>query len=115
MVGYIFCAENTVTKKKYIGKNYSVLFNKKYIGKDSSVLSDAEKYGTDKFIVNMIMACETVKECDFHYDRIIKELNADTDISYYNCKAESETEPEPVAEVVEEKPKKSRKKKVAEE
>ena len=102
MVGYIFCAENTVTKKKYIGK-------------DSSVLSDAEKYGTDKFIVNMIMACETVKECDFHYDRIIKELNADTDISYYNCKAESETEPEPVAEVVEEKPKKSRKKKVAEE
>lgn len=115
MLGYIFCAENTVTKKKYIGKNYSVLFNKKYIGKDSSVLSDAEKYGTDKFIVNMIMACETVKECDFHYDRIIKELNADTDINYYNCKVESEPESEPVAEVVEEKPKKSRKKKVAEE
>lgn len=108
MVGYIFKAENVVTKKAYIGKYYSVSFNKKYIGNDSGVLSDAEKYGADKFIVNMIKACETVKECDFFYDAILKELNAEKDTSYYNCKAQKE----PVAE---EKPKKSRKKKVAEE
>ena len=108
MVGYIFRADNTVTKKAYIGKNYSVKFDKKYIGNEPGVVSDVQKYGLDKFIVNMIKACETVKECDYCYDEILKELKAESDISYYNCKQA------PVA-VAEEKPKRSRKKKVVEE
>lgn len=92
MVGYIFRAENTVTKKTYIGKYYSVRFDKKYIGNDSGVLSDAEKYGRDKFIVNMIRACETVKDCDAGYELILKELNAKSDEHYYNYEAPVEKE-----------------------
>lgn len=105
MVGYIFRAENTVTRKVYIGKYLSVSFNKKYIGDNPVVLADAEKYGADKFIVNMLKACETVKDCDYAYDMIVKELGAKTDDKYYNFEEVSE---EPV------KPKRGRKKKVAE-
>ena len=94
MVGYIFKAENTVTGKTYIGKYYSVRFDKKYIGDDSDVLDDAKKYGTDKFIVNMIKACETVKECDFCYDAILKELNAKNDQKFYNAKQKVQDVPE---------------------
>ena len=105
MVGYIFRAENTVTKKTYIGKYLSVAFNKKYIGDDPNVLADAKKYGADKFIVNMIKACETVKECDFMYDAILKELGAKTDENFYNFEVKSEDTPT----------KRTRKKKVVEE
>lgn len=109
MVGYIFKAENTVTGKTYIGKRYSVRFDKTYIGDDTDVLNDAKKYGTDKFIVNMIKACETVKECDFCYTAILKELNAESDNKFYNTK-------EIASDVLEvEKPtKKSRKKRTEE-
>ena len=110
MVGYIFKAENTVTGKTYIGKYYSVRFDKKYIGDDSDVLDDAKKYGTDKFIVNMIKACETVKECDFCYDAILKELNAKNDQKFYNAKQKVQDVPEA------EKPaKRTRKKKAVDE
>ena len=88
MVAYIFRAENTVTKKTYIGKNLSVKFDKHYVGEDPGVLSDVQNYGNDKFIINMIKACETVKECDMAYAEIVKELGADKDENYYNCKPE---------------------------
>lgn len=101
MVAYIFRADNSVTNKTYIGVNYSVKFDKKYIGNNPGVLSDVQKHGVDKFTVNMIRACETVKDCEKIYSAILKELNAENDINYYNCKAND----------VEEKPKKSRKKK----
>ena len=91
MVGYIFKAENTVTKKTYIGKYLSVRFNKKYVGNNPGVLSDVKKYGLDKFIVNMIKACETVKDCDFSYDVILKELNAKNDESFYNFEPKEDT------------------------
>lgn len=110
MVAYIFKAENTVTGKTYIGKYYSVRFDKKYIGNDSSVLDDAKKYGTDKFIVNMIKACETVKECDFFYESILKELNAKNDQKFYNAEQKVQNVPET------EKPaKRARKKKAVDE
>lgn len=111
MIGYIFCAENTVTHKKYIGKYLSVKFDKKFIGNDSDVLADAGKYGADKFIVNMLKACETVKECDYMYDEIVKQFHAESDVNYYNCKkaVKSVEVTEDVEQ--EDKPKKSRKKK----
>lgn len=105
MVGYIFRAENTVTKKTYIGKYLSVRFDKKYVGNNPGVLYDVNKYGADKFIVNMIKACETVKDCDLAYDVILKELGAKSDERYYNFESQSEEVPK----------KKSRKKKVVEE
>lgn len=101
MVAYIFKAENSVTNKTYIGVNYSVKFDKKYIGNNPGVLSDVQKYGVDKFTVNMIRACETVKDCEKIYDAILKELNAKNDVRYYNCETVT----------AEDKPKKSRKKK----
>ena len=117
MVAYVFRAENTVTKKTYIGKYFSVRFDKKYIGNDPGVLADAEKYGADKFIVNMIVACETVKDCEMAYSRIIKDNNATTDESFYNCekKITSKKATEVVEDAPVEKPKKTRKKKVVEE
>jgi len=110
MIGYIFKAENTVTKKTYIGKYLSVSFNKKYLGDNPGVLADAEKYGADKFIVNMLKACETVKDCDFSYDVILKELNAKNDEKFYNFEPKDADVPEA------EKPvkKRTRKKKVEE-
>lgn len=93
MVGYVFRAENTVTKKIYIGKRFSVSFSKSYVGDDPGVLADVQKYGADKFIVNMLRACETVKECDFVYDAIIKEFNATNDVNYYNSETKSEVAP----------------------
>lgn len=106
MVGYIFRAENTVTGKTYIGKYLSVKFDKKYIGDDPGVISDAEKYGKDKFIVNMIRACETVKDCENLYTAILKEYNAESDEKFYNAKQSEQN----VADA--EKPaKRSRKKK----
>ena len=125
MIGYIFKAENTVTKKIYIGKYLSVRFDKKYVGNDPGVLEDVKTYGADKFIVNMLKACETVKDCEMAYDAFIKAYNAKNDINYYNCekKEEKKTTPKPKKEekkvveeapAVEEKPKKSRKKKVEE-
>lgn len=94
MVGYIFKAENTVTKKIYIGKNLSVKFDKKYLGDNPGVILDAEKYGTDKFIINMIRACESVKECDLAYDNILKEFNAKNDEKFYNFEQKTAV-PEP--------------------
>ena len=85
MVAYIFKAENSVTKKTYIGKNYNVRFDKHYVGEHPGVLSDVQKYGADKFTVNMIRACETVKDCDLAYDAIVKEFGADKDEKFYNC------------------------------
>lgn len=111
MVGYIFKAENTVTKKIFIGKYLSVRFDKKYIGNNPDVLADAEKYGADKFIVNMLKACETVKDCEFSYNVILKELNAENDEKFYNAKPKDAVvskDEEPV------KPKRTRKKKVVE-
>lgn len=107
MVGYIFKAENAVTKKVYIGKYYSVRFDKKHIGDNPGVISDAEKYGADKFTVNMIKACETVKDCDYCYEQILKELNAKSDINYYNCEKAPATKTEATEEKAE-KPKKTR-------
>lgn len=109
MVAYIFKAENTVTKKTYIGKRYSVRFDKKYIGDDSDVLLDAGKYGVDKFIVNMLKACETVKDCDMAYNTILKDLNAENDEKFYNAKQKIQDVPE-----VEKPIKTPRKKKVEE-
>lgn len=106
MVGYIFKAENTVTKKIYIGKNYSVRFDKYYIGNNPGVILDAEKYGRDKFIINMLRACETVKDCDLAYECILREFNAKNDEKFYNFEQKSENL-EPI--------KKPRKKKVVEE
>lgn len=105
MIGYIFKAENTVNKKVYIGKRYSVRFDKKYVGDSPEVVSDVEKYGVDKFIVNMLKACETVKECDLAYDAILKELHAKEDERFYNFEASD----------VEKPVKRTRKKKVTEE
>ena len=102
MVAYIFKAENTVTGKTFIGKNLSVRFDKTYIGNNPGVVSDAEKYGADKFIVNMLRACETVKDCDMAYDCIIKDYNATNDEKFYNFDTPAE---KPV--------KRTRKKKVA--
>lgn len=85
MVAYIFKAENSVTKKIYIGINNSVRFDKTYIGNNPGVLSDAQRYGTDKFTVNMIMACETVKDCEMAYKLILKDYNAKNDSKFYNC------------------------------
>lgn len=110
MVGYIFKAENTVNKKVYIGKYYSVRFDKKYIGNAPGVVSDVEKYGADKFIVNMLKACETVKDCDLAYDAILKDYNAKNDEKFYNFEPKVSDLPEA------EKPvKRTRKKKVIEE
>lgn len=106
MVAYIFKAENSVTKKTYIGKNLSVKFDKHYVGDNPGVLSDVQKYGADKFTVNMILACETVKDCDLAYDAILKEYNAKSDEKFYNYepskrkKKEKETD-EPLSELVE--------------
>lgn len=94
MVAYIFCAENTVTKKKFIGKNLSVKFDKKYLGDNPDVLADAEKYGADKFIVNMIRACETVKDCEAVYASILKEYKAENDEKFYNAKPKLSDVPE---------------------
>ena len=105
MVGYIFRAENTVTKKIYIGKNPSVRFDKTYIGDNPGVLADAERYGRDKFIVNMIRACESIKDCNLVYDALLKEFGALTDEKYYNYVGNEEVAPA----------KKTRKKKVVEE
>lgn len=110
MVGYIFKAENTITKKIYIGKFLSVRFDKKYLGNNPGVISDAEKYGADKFTVNMIKACETVKDCEMAYTTILKEYNAENDEKFYNFKQEVQSVPK------KEKPaRKPRKKKVVEE
>lgn len=106
MVAYIFKAENSVTNKTYIGKNYSVKFDKRYIGNSPEVVSDVQKYGVDKFTVNMIRACETVKDCEMAYTAILKELNAENDVRYYNCSK---------SPVVVDEPKKNRKKKAVEE
>lgn len=110
MIGYIFKAENTVTKKVYIGKRYSVRFDKKYVGDAPEVVSDAKKYGVDKFIVNMLKACETVKECDFAYDVILKELHAKDDEKFYNYEPKILNMPEDEKHI-----KRTRKKKVIEE
>lgn len=93
MIGYIFKAENTVTGKVYIGKLLSVRFDKHYIGDNPGVISDAEKYGADKFIVNMIKVCETVKDCDMAYDRILDEYNAKHDEKFYNFEGKTEEAP----------------------
>jgi hypothetical protein len=111
MVGYIFRAENTVTHKKYLGKYLSVRFDKKYLGDNPNVLADAEKYGADKFIVNMLKACESVKDCDAMYEIFLKEYDAKNNEEYYNF--EGKTKEETVEEPV--KPKRTRKKKVVEE
>lgn len=106
MIGYIFKAENTVSGKSYIGKFLSVKFNKKYLGDNPDVLADAEKYGADKFIVNMLKACETVKDCEMAYTSILKDYNAENDEKFYNFKQKVQDVPDA------EKPaKKSRKKK----
>ena len=104
MVAYIFRADNSVTGKHYFGKNYSVKFNDKYLGDNPGVLSDVEKYGADKFTIQMIRACETVKECDFVYESLLEQFGVKTNADWYNCESVSE-----------EKPKKTRKKKVVEE
>lgn len=110
MVGYIFKAENTVTRKTYIGKYLSVKFNRKYIGDNPGVISDAEKYGTDKFIVSMLKACETVKDCDISYKQILKELNAENDEKFYNA-GQKDTE---IPEAEKSTKRRSRKKKAEE-
>lgn len=94
MVGYIFKAENTITKKVYIGKYLSVKFDKKYVGNEPGVLSDVEKYGADKFIVNMLKACETVKDCGMAYDLILKDYNAKNDEKFYNFEQKVSDVPE---------------------
>lgn len=103
MVAYIFRADNTVTGKHYFGKRYSVKFDKSYIGDNPGVILDAEKYGKDKFTVQMVVACETVKECDRMYESILEQFNVKNDESWYNFEG-----------TVEEKPKRTRKKKVVE-
>ena len=120
MIGYIFKAENSVTKKTYIGKHLSVSFNRKYIGDNPGVLADAEQYGANTFTVSMIKAFETVKDCEMAYDEFVKAIKDDE--NYYNCEKKSTTKAkkEKVVEEVEEtpvveKPKKSRKKKIVEE
>jgi len=121
MIGYIFKAENSVTKKTYIGKYLSVSFNRKYIGNDPGVLADAEQYGVNTFTVSMIKAFETVKDCEMAYDEFVKAVKDDE--NYYNCEKKTTSKPKkekPIVEEVDEtpvveKPKKSRKKKIVEE
>lgn len=103
MVGYIFRADNTATGKHYFGKYYSVKFDKTYLGDNPGVLEDVKKYGKDKFIVQMIVACETVKECDSKYESILAQFNVKNDENWYNYEPKTETAPV----------KKTRKKKVA--
>lgn len=93
MIGYIFRADNRVTGKTYIGKNLSVAFDNKYIGNNPGVISDAEKYGADSFIVKMIRACETVKECDMAYDFILNDVKAVEDKRFYNYTGSTEDVP----------------------
>lgn len=102
MVGYIFIAENKVNGKKFIGKKYSVSFDRKYFGDNPGLISDLETQSSNDFTVRMIRACETVKECDFIYDYILKENNALSDPSFYNC-----------SDAVEDAPKKKRSRKKA--
>ena len=115
MVGYIFKAENAVTKKTYIGKYLSVTFNRKYIGDNPDVLADAKTYGMHTFTVSMIKAFENVKDCEMAYNEFVQSIKNDT--NYYNCekKVTPKKSVETVDEAPVEKPKKSRKKKVVEE
>lgn len=116
MVGYIFKAENSVTKKTYIGKYLSVSFNRKYIGDNPGVLADVEQYGANTFTVSMIKAFETVKDCEMAYAEFVKAVKNDE--NYYNCEKKAKAKKDkPIfeEETIVEKPKKSRKKKVVEE
>lgn len=116
MVGYIFKAENSVTKKTYIGKYLSVSFNRKYIGDNPGVIADVEQYGANTFTVSMIKAFETVKDCEMAYAEFVKAVKDDE--NYYNCEKKAKAkEDKPIfeEETIVEKPKKSRKKKVVEE
>lgn len=110
MVGYIFKAENTVTRKTYIGKYLSVRFDKTHVGDNPGVIADVEKYGADKFIVNMLKACETVKDCEISYRAILSEFNAKNDEKFYNF----ESKDADVPEVEKSAKKRTRKKKVEE-
>lgn len=108
MYGYIFLTENLTNGKKFIGKYASVNFDRKHFGMNPGVLSDIEKLGDSKFTVKMIRACETKPEYEAAYTAMLEQYGALSDSNFYNCE---KVEPEVVTE---NKPKRSRKKKVVE-
>lgn len=108
MIAYIFRADNSVTGKHYFGKHYSVKFDKNFLGDNPGVIADAEKYGKDKFTVQMIAVFESVKECDRMYESILEQFNAKSSVDYYNFEGKSVSDEN-------NRPKKSRKKRMIEE
>lgn len=111
MYGYIFISENLKSGKKFLGKFASVNFNRKYFGDNPKLLADLNSIGKENFTVKMIRACESKPEYEMAYDMYLTQYKALTDASFYNCEKAVKAE----TEDVEEKSKRSRKKKVVEE
>lgn len=101
MLGYVFMTENLANKKKFIGKNLSVIFDREYFGDNDALLDDIEKFGKENFKCTMLSACEDIKYVDAVYKSMLDKYNALNDPSFYNCTKKSDDT---------EKPKRTRKK-----
>lgn len=110
MVGYVFLTTNSKTGKKLIGKRLSVGFDKNYFGDNSELQDDIAKYGVSGLSVSMLMPYESIEAVDAGYEYFLKEYNAKSDKSFYNC--ESKVDADTDADVPQ---KKTRKKKVEQE
>ena len=81
-IGFVYIIENTVTKKKYIGKKLfwsskTKQVNKKkkrfkvpsdwqdYYGSNDKLKADVETLGKDKFIRTIIHLCKSKGECSY--------------------------------------------------
>ena len=121
MQGYIFEVTNNKTGETYLGKRSAVAFDKTYFGEvDNEKLAiDIEKYGRPAFSVKMIRPFETVEalnevfaEMDKPVKKVIVKGTPDVvEDDKMVVVEEKVIEEEPTEEV---KPKRGRKKKVAE-
>ena len=103
MIGYIFETTNTKTGETYVGKRYAVTFDKTYLGDDDNLAVAIEKYGRPSFEVKMLMPFESQEKLDAAFAEMAKPSK------------KAKVVEESVEEPVEEKPARTRKKKVAEE
>jgi hypothetical protein len=98
--GYVYCIENLITGKKYIGRKYFHKFSKKkligesdwrdYYGSCKPLLEDVDRLGKHCFKRTILHLCETRQETNYKevVEQIIRDVlwatNENGDRLYYN-------------------------------
>lgn len=83
MYHYVYCIENVINGKVYVGKHSTIDLNDGYMGSGKLVTQAIAKYGLENFRKHILKECESSEEA-FEFEKFIVDEEFVSDENTYN-------------------------------